>query len=59
MELWLPLYPHESTLVSLCDLCRRQVKCTYSDYSNSPDYSSSPIDVVAEVKSQKVSICSS
>lgn len=33
---------------------RRQVKCTYSDYSNSPDYSSSPIDVVAEVKSQKI-----
>ncbi|KAG0568408.1 hypothetical protein KC19_6G017500 [Ceratodon purpureus] len=32
----------------------RQVQCTYSDYSNSPDYRSSPIDVVAEVKSQKI-----
>lgn len=35
-------------------LCRRQVKCAYSDGGNGPEYSASPIDVVAEVKSLKV-----
>lgn len=32
----------------------RQVECSYSAYSSDPDYSSSPIDVDAEVKSMKI-----